>query len=158
MASMHLDSSDHTALIASASLASDNVRLFAPGEKGETPILAPKKSTMWNSTVDDLGFTINNHSMRISVTKERVEAIRHVLEREWSSRGKHAGAQAVMSIAGKLWNLTYVVRAVRYFFWQLLHLTNVHKIAKIKETDAGSVGIHNRILELYRGRTVSILF
>ena len=45
MASMHRNASDQTALIASASLASENVRLFGPGEKGETPILAPKKST-----------------------------------------------------------------------------------------------------------------
>ena len=39
------DPSDQTALIASASLASDYVRLFGPGEEGEIPILSPKKST-----------------------------------------------------------------------------------------------------------------
>ena len=114
MASMQRNASDQTALIASASLASANVRLLGPGEKGETPILA-KKSTDWNSTVDALGFTINTHNMRISVTKERVEAIRCILDLEWPSSRTHAGAQAVLSMAGKLWNLTYVVRARRLF-------------------------------------------
>ena len=36
---------DTAALIASASLASDHVRLFGQGEEGVTPILAPKKNT-----------------------------------------------------------------------------------------------------------------
>ena len=56
MASVQRNASDQTALTTSASLASDNVRLFGPGDKGETPILAPKKSTHWNSTVDPLVF------------------------------------------------------------------------------------------------------
>ena len=42
------NASDQTAVIALASLASNNVKLFGPGEKGETPILAPRKSTDWN--------------------------------------------------------------------------------------------------------------
>ena len=45
IASAQRNVSDQTALLASTSLASDNVRLFGPGEKGETPILASKKST-----------------------------------------------------------------------------------------------------------------
>ena len=36
---------DTTALMASAPLVSDHVRLFGPGEVGVTPILAPKKRT-----------------------------------------------------------------------------------------------------------------
>ena len=44
MASVQLNPSDQTALIASASLASDNLRLFGPGEKGETPILAQRRA------------------------------------------------------------------------------------------------------------------
>ena len=36
-------------------------------------------------------------------------------------------------MAGKLWNLTYVVRAGRYFVWQLLALTGLHKNARAKE-------------------------
>ena len=63
MASVQRNASDQTALIASASLASDNVRFFGTGEKRQTPILAPKKSTDWNSTGDALGFTINTLSM-----------------------------------------------------------------------------------------------
>lgn len=40
-----------SALIASASLASDYVRFFGPGEPGETPILEPKKSSNWDTTL-----------------------------------------------------------------------------------------------------------
>ena len=67
---MRVQHSDHdtTALTASASLALDPVRLFGPGETGATPILAPKKSTGWDTTIDALGFTINLHTMRISLT------------------------------------------------------------------------------------------
>ena len=60
MVSMQLDPSDQTALIASASLAPDNVSLFGPGEKGETSILAPKKSTDWNTNRRCAGF-YNQH-------------------------------------------------------------------------------------------------
>ena len=63
MASVQRNASDQTALIASASHASDNVSLFRPGEKGQTHILTPKKSTDWNSTVDALGFIINTHNI-----------------------------------------------------------------------------------------------
>ena len=38
------DPSDQTALIASASLASDHVRLFGPGEEGESPFSPPRKA------------------------------------------------------------------------------------------------------------------
>ena len=51
---------DKTALIASASLASSHVRLIGPGEERVTPILAPKKSTNWDTTIDALGFTTNS--------------------------------------------------------------------------------------------------
>ena len=70
---MRVQHSDHdaSALTASASLASDHVRLFGPGQTGATPIPAPKKSTDWNTTIDALGFTINSHTMRISLTREK---------------------------------------------------------------------------------------
>ena len=62
------DPSDQTALIASASLASDHVRLFGPGEEGEILILSPKKSTNWDTTVDALEYTINTHTIKILIT------------------------------------------------------------------------------------------
>ena len=62
---------DKTALIASASLASDHVRLFGQGEEGVPPIIAPKKSTKWDTTIDALGFTNNSHIMRISFPREK---------------------------------------------------------------------------------------
>ena len=61
---------DRTAPTASASLASDHVRLFGRGEEGATPILAPKKSTDWDTTIDALGFTVNSHTLRISSKRE----------------------------------------------------------------------------------------
>ena len=45
MASVQVNSFDQTALVASASLASDHLRLFGSEEKDEVPILAPKEST-----------------------------------------------------------------------------------------------------------------
>ena len=67
---MRVQHSDHdtTALTASASLASDHVRIFGPGETGATPLLAPKTSTDWNTTIDVLGFTINSHTIRLPLT------------------------------------------------------------------------------------------
>ena len=56
-----------------------------------------------------------------------------LLDFEWPSSRTHAGAQAVLSMAGKLWNLTYVARAGRCFVGQLLRLADLHKIAKSKE-------------------------
>ena len=41
MARVRADPTDQSALIASASLASDHIRLFGPGEADATPILAP---------------------------------------------------------------------------------------------------------------------
>ena len=70
---------DRTALTASASLASDHVRLFGPGEEGATPILAPKKSTDWDTTIDALGFTVNSHTLRTSITREQTEATKRLL-------------------------------------------------------------------------------
>ena len=67
---------DKTALIGSASLASDHVRLFGPGEEGVTPILAPKKSRDWDTTIDALGFTINSHTMTISFPRQKADAIK----------------------------------------------------------------------------------
>ena len=79
MVSVPVDSFHQTALVVSVSLASDHVRLLGSGEKDEVPILAPNKSTDWNSIVDTLGLTINTHTMRISITKERVRChSRHI--------------------------------------------------------------------------------
>ena len=43
MARVRADPIDQSALVASASLASDHIHLFGPGEADATPILAPKK-------------------------------------------------------------------------------------------------------------------
>ena len=111
MARVQANPTDQLALVASVSLASDHIRLFGPGEADATPILAPKKSTDWDTTVDLLGFTVNTHTLRISVTEGKIAAIKLTLEQEWPLTRKQASAQEVLSVAGKLWNLTYIVRA-----------------------------------------------
>lgn len=116
---------DKSALVVSASLASDYVRLFGPGEPGETPILAPKKSSNWNTTLEFLGFVINSHTLEISVTIKKAQAIQTALVDDWPRCRRRATAQEVFRIAGKLWNLTYVIRAGKYFVWRLLRITDL---------------------------------
>ena len=94
------------ALIASASLASDHLRLFGPGEEGVTPILAPKKSTDWDATIDGLGFTMNSHIIRISFPREKADAIKKLLRDQWPASRRQAKAKDVLIMAGKLWNRT----------------------------------------------------
>ena len=120
---------DRSALIASSSLASDHVRLFGPGEDGVTLILAPKKSTDWDTTIDALGFTINSYILRISCTREKTEVIKRLLLFEhWPASRRQAKAREVLSMESKLWNLTCVVRAGRYFVGRLLRLTGLHDL------------------------------
>ena len=106
-------SDDDRALIASASLASDHVRLFGPGEDGVTPILAPKKNTDGDTTIDVLGFTINSHTLIISCTREKTESIKILLFEHWPASRQQEKAREVLSLACKLWKLTYLVRAGR---------------------------------------------
>ena len=44
----------------------------------------------------------------------------------------------MLSVAGKLWNLTFVVRAGRYFVCQLLRLTGLHTKGRTKRGPRGS--------------------
>ena len=133
--------SDQSALVASQSLAADHIRLFGPGEAGEVPILAPKKSTDWDTVIKALGYTVDTHSGRIATTPERVDVIRSALETDWPSNRKQASVQDILSIAGKLWNLTYVIRAGRYFVWQLLRVTGLHTPASRRARTQRVVGL-----------------
>ena len=149
MARVQADLTDQSALVASAFLASDYIRLFGPREAGATPILALKKSIDWDTTVNLPGFMVNTHTLRISVTEGKIAAIRLTLEQEWPLTRKQASAQEVLSVAGKLWNLTYVVKAGRYFVWQLLALTGLHTNPRTKERTRSVVDLgwefHNDI-------------
>ena len=60
--------------------------------------------------------------MRISIPREKADALKRLLGDQWPAR-RQAKAKDDLSMAGKLWNLTYVVRAGRYFMWRLLRLT-----------------------------------
>ena len=56
----------------------------------------------------------------------------------------------VLNVAGKLWNLTYVVRAGRYFVWRLLRLAGLH--------DASARKKQIRVVELGRAFHADLLF
>ena len=131
---------DKSALVVSASLASDYVRLFGPGEPGETPILAPKKSSNWNTTLDFLGFVINLHMLEISVTTKKAQVIKAALVDDWPRYRRRTTAQEVFSIADKLWNLTYVIRAGKHFVWRLLRLTDLHTRTGKKQSHSVELG------------------
>ena len=87
--------------------------LFGPGEEAVSPILAPKRSTNWDSTIDALGFTINSHTMRILFPREKANDIKRLLLDQRTVSRRRVSARDALSVAGKMWNLTYVVRAGR---------------------------------------------
>ena len=126
------------------------MRLFGPGAEGETPILAPKKSTDWDTTIDALGFTVNSHTLRISYPREKTGAIKRLLYDQWPASRRYAKVKEVLSVTGKLWNLTYVVRAGRYFVWRLLRLSGLH--------DAQNQKQQNRTVRLGREFHADLLF
>ena len=64
-----------------------------------------------------------HYNMRISFPREKVDAIKTLLCKQWLLTRRKEKVREVLSMAGKLVNLTYVVRAVRYFVWRLLLLT-----------------------------------
>ena len=141
---------DRSLLVASASLASDCVRLIGPEEDGVTPILTPKKSTDWDTAIDLLGFTVNSHTLRISFPRQKTETIIALLHEDWPVSRRCAKAREVLSMAGKLWNLAYVVRADRYFVWRLLRLTGLHDSEDGKQ--------HNHAVRLGREFRADLLF
>ena len=126
LASVQQADADRSPRVASASLASDCVRLFGPGEDGVTPMLGRIKSTNRDTTIDALGFTVNRHTLRISFPRQKTEAIKALLNDHWPVSRRRTKAWEVLSMSGKLWNLTYIVRAGRYFVWRLLRLAGLH--------------------------------
>ena len=49
-------------------------------------------------------------------------------------------AGGVFSTAGKLWDLTYVIRAGKYFVWRLLSLTDLHTRPGKKQSHFVEIG------------------
>ena len=128
---------DMTALTASASLTSDHVRLFGQGEEGVTPILAPEKSTDWDTAVDAFGFAIYSHTIRIPFPHDKVDMIKRL--HQWPMDRRQANLKGILSMTGKLWNLTYVVRVGGCFVWRPMRLTGL--------LDAPGSKNHNRTVE-----------
>ena len=102
------------------------MRLFGRRKVGVTPIPAPHTNTDWDTTIDALSFTINSHTTQVSVPREKIEAIKSLSFEQWLQSRREATAREVLSMAAKLLNLTYVVRAGKYFVWRLLWLIGLH--------------------------------
>ena len=88
----------------------------------------------WDTTIAALGFTISSHIMKISdprdmIPRDMIEAIQRLLPEQWSQSRREATTRNVLSMAGKLWNLTYVVRAGRYF---VLRAAAADRAAKLR--------------------------
>ena len=61
--------------------------------------------------------------MGIPFPREKADMLKQLLRDQRPASRMQAMARGVQGIAGKLWNLTYVVRVGRYFVWRLLRLT-----------------------------------
>ena len=88
--------------------------------------------------------------MRISFPREKADAIRRLLRDQGPTSRRQAKARDVLSMAGKLWNLTHVVQAGRYFVWRLLRLTGLH--------DSRGSKNQNHTVELGREFTLTLFF
>lgn len=131
---------DTTAQTMSASLGSGHVRMFGSEEVGATPIQAPNKNTDWDTKIDALGFTIDPLMLRILHPCEKNEAIEKLLCEHWPTNSRQAKSRGVLSMAGNLWKLTYVMRNGRCFLWRLLQLTGLHDEQDPRNTNLGRLG------------------
>ena len=64
--------------------------------------------------------------MGIWFPREKYDAIKMSLFDQWPLSRNKAKARGVLCMAGKLWNLTYVVRSGRYFVSRMPILTGLH--------------------------------
>ena len=71
--------------------------------------------------------------MRIWYCEEKANDLEELLLNQWPLGRRQASARDVLSVAGKLWNFTYVVRTRRYFVRRLLRLTGLHD-ARARQT------------------------
>ena len=88
--------------------------------------------------------------MRISFPRDKANDIKRRPLDQWPVSRRRASARDVISVAGMLWNLTYVVRVGRYFVWRLLRLTGVY--------DASARKKQNGTVELGREFHADLLF
>lgn len=93
------DDGDHSALQVSASLASDCVRVFGPGDLGEPPILSQAKSSYCDVNITFLRRNINTHTGQISLPYEKIGGLRDILD-EWTSSREATPVREVLSLTG----------------------------------------------------------
>ena len=83
------------------------------------------------------------------VSARKGQRYQRLLFDQWPVSRRRASVRSVLIVVGMLWNLTYVVRAGRYFVWRLLRLTGLH--------DASARNNHNRIAEFVREFQAGVL-
>lgn len=64
--------------------------------------------------------------MKIYFPGEKVGAFKWFLCEQWPANRRYAKVRGVLSMAGKLWDMTYLVQVGTYLVWRLLRLTRLH--------------------------------
>ena len=105
---------------ASASLASDQYRLFRVRSSRDPTLLAPHKISLWDTQLCVLGWDIDTVAMTISVPLEKLERLRDTLN-EWSPDRVVASEEELRSLIGRLLHLCEVVRPGKYFVRRMLN-------------------------------------
>lgn len=96
---MRRDRLDFAALGASASLASDHLRLFGLRFEGGTPTLAPKQSMNWDmEELDILGWKLHTRTGRVSLLPSANLDVTAVLPDAWPNVVVSATAREVSSL------------------------------------------------------------
>lgn len=68
------------------------------------------KSSNWDVRFIYLWWDINTHTDLISLSFEKFERLRDLLD-DWPASREVAPAKEVLSLSAKLWNVTFVLRA-----------------------------------------------
>ena len=95
-------------LRASASLVSDHFRLFGSRLPTDPPLLAPAKVSSWSTSLDVLGWTIDNVAMVISLTSVKLLQLSLLLE-AWPPARTVASEYELRFFMGKLLHVSEVV-------------------------------------------------
>lgn len=113
---MHVHQNDEVepALQVSASFALDCLQFLGSGAPVEPTVWSRSKSTNRDLELTFLGSNINTHTGWVHLAIKNIDILRDRLE-EWPLPRKGATAKGVISLTGKLWNVTYAFRAGIFF-------------------------------------------
>ena len=114
-------------LMASASLASDHLRLFGERSARDPPLLSARKVPSWDTRLGVLGWERDTIAMTISLPSSKLVKLCHLL-REWPADRLLASVKEVRSLLGKLLRVCEVARAGKFSYvacstrWAFLRL------------------------------------